>query len=600
MKKYKSTFLAVIAASAMASCSFLDKEPMYVVPENYFTTETELMSALTGVYADLAQSTFYGNDYLTLAGGDDLTCYAGSSGRISKVGIICNNANSGDPATTALWFTLYNGIERANLLIEKLNVATGISDDRRAQIGAEARFLRAFYYFNLVQNWGDVPFKTKSTVSTESVNGKDIACTPKDEIYEFIVKEMAEVADKDNGGLKSAAQLNYRPGHVSKSAAWGVLARVYLFWAGEYRRDKVAEPEGNKDKYVKAAEYAKLVMGEGHELAEDYWRPFMDMCSDQYNTTANESIWEVEFAGDGTGDVRAEGRVGNANGLICKDFSSQSNLKGANDPGFSYGFLWSTPKLYQIYQENGDRERFLWNLAPFTYKSHSNERGIEARVFTFEDEYKEVMESYGEYSYYYGVKGQAEKNDNKLEQKGDLYINESGKVIAEDEIPMNLCCGKFRREYEKAAKKNKNFTAINFPVLRYSDVLLMLAEAENEVNEGPTELAKDCLKKVRERAGLKLPKNIESKVDFLNAIKNERAMELCFEYTRRYDLIRWGDYIKAMNDIVQMALSSKQKLFKFGQQVAPFFAIPESYNYLPIPDSERAVNKLITKNNPGW
>ena len=103
----------------------------------------------------------------------------------------------------------------------------------------------------------------------------------------------------------------------------------------------------------------------------------------------------------------------------------------------------------------------------------------------------------------------------------------------------NRAAAKYRREYE-ADKKSKNDTSINFPLLRYSDILLMIAEAENEVNHGPNDLAYECINAVRERAGIsKLQANLDEE-NFRKAIKDERAMELCFEYTRRFDLIRWG------------------------------------------------------------
>ena len=71
-------------------------------------------------------------------------------------------------------------------------------------------------------------------------------------------------------------------------------------------------------------------------------------------------------------------------------------------------------------------------------------------------------------------------------------------------------CGKWRREYE-ADKKNKNLTAINFPILRYSDVLLMIAECENETHSQPTTEAYNCINEVRKRAGIStLPQNMDT------------------------------------------------------------------------------------------
>ena len=96
-----------------------------------------------------------------------------------------------------------------------------------------------------------------------------------------------------------------------------------------------------------------------------------------------------------------------------------------------------------------------------------------------------------------------------------------------------------------APKKNKNYTSLNFPLLRYSDVLLMVAEAENEISSSPTTLAYKCLNDVRNRAGIApYEEGSLSKEAFRQAVKDERAMELCFEHTRRHDLIRWGEYVK--------------------------------------------------------
>ena len=603
MKTIKITFLSLVAACTMASCDFLEKEPYKITPENYFQNETEVSNFLTGIYANLSQTSFYGNDYMVLAGGDDLEFYGGSTGRISNTGLICNNTTTSDAAVTQFWADLYSGIERANMLLEHIDNVPSMSAEKTAQYKSEARFLRAFYYFNLVQCWGDVPLKLESTYSSGTVTDKDIARTDKNVIYKFIVKEMEEAADE---GLLSAKDLGYKPNRISKSAAWGILARVYLFWAGEHNRDDQPEPAEAKSYFERASHFGQLVMGEGHELAEDYWDAFIDMCSDKYNTSgSNESIWEVEFAGDGTGDVRSEGRIGNTIGLQCADFSSQSSLVGKADPGYSYGFLWATPKLYDLYTRNNDKERFTWNIAPFTYRALDSDAdkdikgktGIVGRTFENQELYELVTGSgwYGEKSYDYDGADEGKEFVNKGSQRGDVYK----KAVAPEEVRKDLCCAKFRREYEPAAKRNKNLTSINFPILRYSDVLLMVAEAENEYWGYPTDLAKECLRDVRIRAGISDNTNdLNSQNAFRNAIKDERAMELCFEFTRRFDLIRWGEFVDKMNEQVDLALSGIN--WNQGSQVAPFFRVTSAYQYFQIPDAEKAVNKLITGNNPGW
>jgi hypothetical protein len=602
MKTIKITFLSLVAACTMASCDFLEKEPYKITPENYFQNETEVSNFLTGIYANLSQTSFYGNDYMVLAGGDDLEFYGGSTGRISNTGLICNNTTTSDAAVTQFWADLYSGIERANMLLEHIDNVPSMSAEKTAQYKSEARFLRAFYYFNLVQCWGDVPLKLESTYSSGTVTDKDIARTDKNVIYKFIVKEMEEAADE---GLLSAKDLGYKPNRISKSAAWGILARVYLFWAGEHNRDDQPEPAEAKSYFERASHFGQLVMGEGHELSTNYWDVFIDMCSNKYNTSGkNESIWEAEFAGDGTGDVRSEGRIGNTIGLQCSDFSSQSSLVGKADPGYSYGFLWSTPKLYNLYKSHGDMKRFTWNIAPFTYRALDSDAdkdikgkvGIVGRTFETEELYKVVTGSDWYESYDYEGADDGTQFVSKGSQRGDVYKKQTAGSERRD-----LCCAKFRREYEPAAKRNKNLTSINFPILRYSDVLLMVAEAENEYYGYPTQLAQDCLKEVRERAGVNVDRYIPSlttQSKFREAIKDERAMELCFEYTRRFDLIRWGEFVERMNEQAEEAQVGN--FWNQASQVVQFFRVTSAYRYFPIPDAERAVNKLITTNNPGW
>ena len=205
MKILKYTIFTLAFGLTTASCNFLEKEPTKLTPEVYFNNATEAQSFLTGVYAILGQGSFYGESYLHLSGGDDLSNYGGASTRAPMdKGLICANAVSSDPLVTGLWYTLYSGINRANMFLENIDRVPDMDDKLRAQLTSEARFLRAFYYFTLVENWGDVPFRTESV---NTVVGLDLERTDRQTIYDFIIKEMSDAADPEVGGLLSAAEL---------------------------------------------------------------------------------------------------------------------------------------------------------------------------------------------------------------------------------------------------------------------------------------------------------------------------------------------------------------------------------------------------------
>ena len=187
MKTIKIIIISLLVGLNLTSCDFLEKDPTYTTPENFFKNEADATSWLTGTYAILGQSSFYGNEFLYLVGGDDLGHYGGANRGPNKSGLICNNANTSDPAVAALWYTLYSGINRANIFLENIDAVPDMNDDTRKQYKAEARFLRAFYYFTLVECWGDVPFKT---TSTEDAYNLSIPRTDKQTIYDFNIKEM--------------------------------------------------------------------------------------------------------------------------------------------------------------------------------------------------------------------------------------------------------------------------------------------------------------------------------------------------------------------------------------------------------------------------
>lgn len=577
MKSIKTTIILLAALLSLGSCDFLDKEPTSATSDTYLKTETEAASFLNGIYAILTQQSYYGGNYYYLVGGDDLEHYGGANRAPMNGGLICNNATSSDSYVASFWYTLYAGVNRANILLDQINNIQGMNAANLKRYTAEARFLRAFYYFNLVECWGDVPFYTEPVLDVKNLQR---AVTPRATIYDFICKEMEESAED----LPTASALGYEPGRISKSAAWGILARVYMFRAGEFHRMKVAENKAETKKYfTEAGKFAKMVMTQGHKLAPKYWDYFIDQCADRYNSTAPESIWEAEFAGDGKGTLSTEGRVGNIIGIQAPDLSSKTDYVGSKDPGFGYAFFWSTPKLYELYTSNNDKNRMNWSIAPFRYTQSEKGGPVDGREFE-KGKMKEVKEQYWDESFQYG------ETDSKSK------IGDREKTSATTMYDRN--CGKWRREYE-ADKKNKNLTAINFPILRYSDVLLMIAECENETHDQPTTEAYNCINEVRKRAGISnLPQNMD-KEDFRQAVKDERAMELCFEMTRRFDLIRWGEYVQNMNALVSRAQTGYN--WNLGpDNVFTYFDITETYNYFPIPALEMSVNKLITKNNPGW
>jgi hypothetical protein len=524
----------LLGLSCLSSCKdFLDTLPeSTIAPQTYYNTEAQLTAALMAVYSEMGnsdESTY--SRFLSLeapSANDEQLLRSNAAVAVSAYNFDASYAN-----LVNCWTDLYEGINRANALLENIDKSQA-SPAAKEQIRAEALFLRAYYYFVLVGYWGDVPLKLSSTTSAQNVN---MARTPAAEVYAQIIGDMtkAEAVLKNNTDWGNT-------GRISKTAAAGMLARVCLHAAGRL---------GDQSKYADARTWALKVMNSGlHSLNSDYSQIFKNESADVYDL--RECLWEVEFNGNGVGNVYRE----------IERFGSTLGIPNNNETvGFMQGQYVATGVQFQLYG-TGDLRRD-WNIAPFTY--------------TGQDATKAQIPYAATYVW--------------------------GRYIA-----------KWRRQYQTIAFA-KNFGPTNWPLLRYSDILLMFAEADNEVNGGPTTAAYLAVNQVRRR-GYGLPiatasavadtRAGQSKADFFNTLKDERARELAFEGHRKLDLLRWGNFLTVMKGMVpiintQAPSSANSSIGYYGRAatLVPYNNVSQRDMLWPIPSTEVSLNKSIVQ-NPGW
>ncbi|MFD1628329.1 RagB/SusD family nutrient uptake outer membrane protein [Pseudopedobacter beijingensis] len=310
-------------------------------------------------------------------------------------------------------------------------------------------------------------------------------------------------------------------------------------------------PINDFTKYEVARAWAdSVITSKEHTLNPDYTNVFKNYAADIYDI--KESILEVEFYGNSQGVYKKGGTVGNANGIRY--------TANPADPryGRSDGFLNITPTLWKLYPDAGSLTssdlRRDWSIAPF---SLSGNPAVE-KAWT------------------------------------------ASQVI--DRYP-----GKFRRFYETVSPKTSS-TPQNFPLLRYSDVLLMYAEADNYINQGPTPEALESINQVRRRAyglpvklgssGMPSPVDLDMSIsysDFLKEIKDERSRELSFECLRKRDLVRWGDFLNNMKEVYNQVININPN----SRAIPVYKNVTKRDELWPIPAYEMGVNSELVQ-NVGW
>lgn len=525
--------LILLATLSMASaCHFLDTYPQDVkTVEDSYATRADVEEALNGVYTTLAASQLYGNNMLGRMGLSADIGYEYYNTDANTVGYY--EVVATDSKINSYWRYLYQGIGNANRLLENVGKAK-LPAKEEAQVVAEARFLRAYYHFMLTVRFGDIPYVTAVPASGR-IADVQLPQTPRATVYANIVSEM-EAAAND---LPDVSTLSCA-GRLSKSAAWGILARVCLNAAGY--------PCYVPGMYAKAKENAKKVIDlDFHALNPSYEQVFINYMQDLYDL--KESIWEVEFYGNNTGTyTTVAGMVGRNNGI---GFSNSGGNR--DDLGVSIGATRATAWFYDLFEETDLRRD--WTIAPYTFNSSTGEKTMQTTnrwiryCGKFRREYETLMPKSVSYT----------PTNFPLLRYADVLLMYAEAVACD--------------EASTAAELSAAYEYLNQVRRRGYGKDPSLADAAVDIPD-------------------------EGAAVLLETVKDERARELGFELLRKDDIVRWGEFYRRMKYVgstIPGAFTSSY--YVAGRQ---YFGNVQARDVLwPIPSYELGVNRQLVQ-NPGW
>lgn len=479
------TFGAVLLT---VSCqkSFLD-----VPVQGQATTATDpnlAVNLVTGVYNSLYNSEAFGG-----AGGD-----VHGISFITATNIISDDADKGSTpsdqpsigeidnfATTptnnfvaALWNGYYSGIARANQALAALQTAS-LDAATKSRLTGEVRFIRGYYYFNLVRFFGKVPKVVRVPKDAQDANTDPAFQTraPVDTIYNVITQDLQYAID--NLPLRAQAGA----GHANKGAAQALLAKTYLYRKNWQQVQTLTQAVINSGQYALLPDYTVL------------WR--------SASNNSVESIFETQSGTFNNGDLAVGG------------YSTWQGPRVGGKGGWTdLGFGFDTPSqnLVNAY-EAGDKRKASTIIIIDTSPQHVGTVLYDGFRIPSADSVQNL---------YYNYKAYSSENPSI-----EPYLG------------------------------NRDRKQKNVRLLRYADILLMAAEASNEL--GQTGQAVTYLNQIRTRAGLPATTTV-AQTDVRNAIWKERRVELAMEHDRFFDLVRTGRAAQVMQAAGKNFVAGKHEL----------------------------------------
>lgn len=597
MKKNKLVYvLGALLSMGVVSCDLTEKPTSFYEMDTYFTTADKAKMAVIGIYDCLAAEGSYGQYVMPFASSDDMYMVRGTAtGDGTRRDISHYALTSSNTWVASVWNYIYEGIDRANTAIAGIEKMLGYENsDELKELVAQARFLRAFLAFDLVRYWGDVPFKT---TSTGSFGDTAQPRTEREKIYDQIIIDL------------DFAKIHLKPGNEVASsevpcrgAARALLMRVYLQRAG-YSLDRTTRTLTRPDDATRK-NYFDAVIEEWKAFGTEgyhnfYGAGYEELFKNYSKLVLNnqESLWEIAFEPN-NGQKDNAGYWATYNGPLVDAPDAGSGAANQNFFGRANAFFIVLPYWGDFYDDNDVRRDV--NFVDYVYRWVKKDK---AQV----------------------------------------------KMSVCQEISKNMYRypGKWRREWMAPGFVDPNYTGVNYCPLRYADVVLMAAEAYNEINDTPK--AWELLNDVRARAHateinssnyaslMKAPKvydlpfisDGDEAGKFRTALYWERAFETAYEGQRKFDLIRWGvlgDALRAAQTYIEgweeganlfkdVDKNGKPTKLEEGESpavwdpvvwatqnyVAGHNFVDGKHELLPIPLAEIQSNaQLNGENNPGY
>lgn len=545
MKGFIPYIILSFAIFAFACTDLLTETPAsYYDSAKVFEDISHAQLGVNGVYASLAGQEHYGQWEMAMPTSDDMYFISGTNSDGSRRDIAHYQLTTSNKWVEDLWTRKYLGLERANSVLKGVRGMKEYEegDEEALRMEGEVLFLRALLAFDLIRYWGDVPYRNDITTFETAY----LPRTSKEDIFDFIIDDL-----KTSASLLKWATASSNPERVTQGAARAMLMRVYLNRAGYYLDNNTAQyvvmdNAGRQEYFQKVVdEYEAFVANGFHSLSPDgyeqYWKNFC-----QNKIEPKESLFEIAFyTPDGS-----KGTAGTWATYIGPEVA-------ANHPsGRANAFFRVLPEWADYYAP-GDVRKDL-NMCQFKVEADGSHTATNARTF----------------------------------------------------FP-----GKWRRYWVTDMPKDPNNTDVNYIILRYADVVLMAAEAYNEL--GNQTKAIELINEIRARSSapewdeatagnqyadlFKAPQVAD--LDYIDdsdlqgqvrtALYWERGFELCYEGTRKYDLLRWG----ILDEAIQLHRDTK-----FGAgYAAPLNFQKFKHELFPIPLDEIQINaELNNKNNPGY
>lgn len=574
MKKITILSAALALTMSLTGCYDLDRYPTdKLSSETYFKTEDHAKSAMMGIYSRMQNDNVFGLQF-------SMDCLGGIAmgyDNASYTNIMSGTYDVTNGQVSSKWTNLYEGIARTNIFLRNVD-GCAMSDELKAQYKAEARFMRALFYNELLNFFGGVPYYDETTdVSKDFANMKNPRSTA-DQIRQYVLADL-QAAEALPETWDAANH-----GRATKWAARALEGRVFLY---------------NKQ-YAEAKKcFEDVIQHSGSSLYDDYAGLFLPGGDD-----SSEMIFAIQnMGGVGTdygmpmcfymGTRASYGSCWN-NVMVATTFADSYEWKDGRP--FSWKEYFAGTELADFETNNATKAKFF----------NSTFKGSKITAYTtYKDQIKQMyadrdprmtatlITPYSDYIAWYKNKEHPSIFALPVNtvQDGNGFIRVNG----------NYNCylwRKFVPEGDMGGAINKrDDTPINFPLIRYADVLLMMAECEWALNNDA--VAIDYINQVRQRPSVMMPKltwngvdspvNVKTHDEVFARLRHERAVEFAGEGLSFNDMKRWG-LLETLNGKAENEITGKTR----------YKRVVRSRDYLwPIPSTEIEKNAELTQ-NPGW